>query len=247
MRNEKRKCLLCGNEFEWQSSKSNQKYCSAECRISAYAKNQKPIRIEKKKCCFCGKDFEWKSSTPNQKFCTKDCRDSYYRTKTKLNTQNAKLRACVYSIVSSLIFKSTEEGEVFGGRYIDYWKLGDIPEKTREAVLDRDQYKCRICGKETSLDIHHIIKRITGGSHDVDNLITLCRSCHRAIEVGDLEYAVNKCFRNAKVYYSSSSKKTVTLIECRDKIRKLLKIIDERYSEDKEFLKLLNSVMDYLE
>ena len=246
-----RKCCFCGKEFRWSSSKPNQKYCSSECR-RAYQKansvnKQKTIRIEKRKCAFCGKDFEWNSSKPNQKYCTKDCRDSYYRINTKLNTQNAILRDHIYLIVSSLIHKSLEEGENYNGKYLDYWKLGDIPERTRETVFSRDQYKCRICGKDTSLDIHHIIKRINGGSHDIDNLITLCKSCHRAIEIGDLEFAVNKCFRNAKIYYSGSSQKTVTIIECREKLRKLLKIVEDRYFEDKEFLKLINSMMDYLE
>ena len=40
-----------------------------------------------------------------------------------------------------------------------------------------------------------------GGSHDPDNLITLCASCHRHIEIGDIDYAIEKCFQNAKNNY----------------------------------------------
>ena len=44
--------------------------------------------------------------------------------------------------------------------------------------------ECEICGAVQGLDRHHVIPRRMGGTkdeavHDEDNLITLCRSCHR--------------------------------------------------------------------
>lgn len=56
----------------------------------------------------------------------------------------------------------------------------------RELVLERDEYKCQICGNDDKkkLVVHH--KDGTGRGADVhnnslDNLITLCRSCHARV------------------------------------------------------------------
>ena len=43
---------------------------------------------------------------------------------------------------------------------------------------------CQICGEQRprSMETHHIIPRRYGGSDDTENLVTLCSSCHRAVE-----------------------------------------------------------------
>lgn len=61
------------------------------------------------------------------------------------------------------------------------------------AVLTRDNYECRICGKSSlsqvessqefnkihfELEVHHIIPRKDGGRDTFRNLITLCEDCH---------------------------------------------------------------------
>lgn len=62
-----------------------------------------------------------------------------------------------------------------------------------KAVMARDNYACRVCGKSTfspvdsssdfdkihfQLEVHHIIPRKDGGSDSFENLITLCEQCH---------------------------------------------------------------------
>jgi len=44
--------------------------------------------------------------------------------------------------------------------------------------------RCQICGdvRPRSLEEHHILPRRFGGSDHEDNLVTLCASCHRALE-----------------------------------------------------------------
>lgn len=56
-----------------------------------------------------------------------------------------------------------------------------IPPRVRREVLARDRHQCRRkgCNHNRFLDIHHIVPRLKGGSHDPANLITLCSSCHR--------------------------------------------------------------------
>ncbi len=57
----------------------------------------------------------------------------------------------------------------------------------REAILNRDNYTCQVCGKKnTRLEVHHIIFRSQGGTDDENNLITLCKECHSAIHDGKI-------------------------------------------------------------
>lgn len=59
----------------------------------------------------------------------------------------------------------------------------------KSAVLNRDDYKCQICGsKDTRLEVHHIIYRSNGGSDRMDNLVALCHDCHSKIHGGELEF-----------------------------------------------------------
>ena len=43
-------------------------------------------------------------------------------------------------------------------------------------VLRRDNYGCRDCGKTGRLDIHHV--DFNKKNNDIENLITVCASCH---------------------------------------------------------------------
>ena len=64
----------------------------------------------------------------------------------------------------------------------------------RQYVLHRDGYKCRCCGKlgdGVKLHVHHIESRRTGGNAP-DNLITLCKECHKAYHEGKLIIPVTK-------------------------------------------------------
>lgn len=54
----------------------------------------------------------------------------------------------------------------------------DWPELSKRAK-ERDGYRCAECGTgEGELNVHHIIPLSQGGPNELDNLITLCRSCH---------------------------------------------------------------------
>lgn len=63
--------------------------------------------------------------------------------------------------------------------------------KARTAALIRDDYKCQAhklglshepCqAPKRKLCVHHIIRRVDGGTHDLDNLITVCYEHHCAI------------------------------------------------------------------
>ena len=52
----------------------------------------------------------------------------------------------------------------------------------REAVFSRDNYTCKCCGKSVKdgviLHVHHIKYRSQGGTNRMDNLATVCHTCH---------------------------------------------------------------------
>jgi HNH endonuclease len=53
----------------------------------------------------------------------------------------------------------------------------------RQQVLERDNYTCRECGQPIQrLDVHHKIPRRKGGLDILENLISLCRKCHKIVE-----------------------------------------------------------------
>ena len=54
----------------------------------------------------------------------------------------------------------------------------------KEKVKERDNFKCQSCGKKVkSLEIHHKDGRFQ--NNNLDNLITLCRSCHNRAHLTD--------------------------------------------------------------
>lgn len=67
--------------------------------------------------------------------------------------------------------------------------------RNREAAIQRDGGECLACDKtreesreEHNRDLmaHHIVPRQEGGSDDIDNLATLCPSCHMVLHQNDL-------------------------------------------------------------
>lgn len=61
-----------------------------------------------------------------------------------------------------------------------------IPSEQRDRRFKEDQNKCRLCGAyhqykggNANLEVHHITPTAEGGTHELDNLTTLCFECHR--------------------------------------------------------------------
>ena len=59
-------------------------------------------------------------------------------------------------------------------------------QKLRIAILARDLYACRICGRdasETVLHVHHVDG--SKANSDTSNLVTLCSRCHHKLHLED--------------------------------------------------------------
>lgn len=63
----------------------------------------------------------------------------------------------------------------------------------RKQILERDNKTCQRCGimSEIGLHLHHIISRKDGGTDSLENLVTLCPSCHIILEPRRIELEFN--------------------------------------------------------
>lgn len=72
-----------------------------------------------------------------------------------------------------------------GGYQFHEWRKhqdGDyrrnIPKRIRQAVMERDGFKCQFCGSRSNLSLDHIIPYRCNGPDTVENLRVLCMPCN---------------------------------------------------------------------
>jgi hypothetical protein len=65
----------------------------------------------------------------------------------------------------------------------------DVPPSVVRFVWRRDGGRCQTpgCRSSRALEVHHIVLRADGGSHDASNLRLQCSACHSSIHRGTLE------------------------------------------------------------
>jgi len=206
------KCEQCGKEFTVPPyKKGTAKFCSNKCRMAALRKNNK-----NSSCSYCGKPLilNWYRKRTKNPFCSLEC---YKKSRAKSEVTCAgcgniflaypsrqgyyhKLycsKGCyiLYGNISSTNgFTHNKKYDSIRLRVCNYacylrWK---------SSVLERDNYKCVVCGSDKDLRVHHILKlyRIIYKYNptlsldklkdilespeftDVSNGKTLCNSCH---------------------------------------------------------------------
>jgi hypothetical protein len=190
-------CTFCNKEFERQKSRTRKNvenvFCSRQCQ-TAWRRAQMTY-ID---CAICGKSFY--QITKNRKHCSKKCHD-------KSQEKNA-FYTCIYCGREFKTFPSAiEKGRKYCSRKCTeshmigenspHWRggkelaLGKSWKQVRGKVLNRDKV-CLNCGAKTSLngrslDVHHIHGRrfheCQNEANLLDNLITLCSSCHIKLEM----------------------------------------------------------------
>ena len=100
----------------------------------------------------------------------------------------------------------------------DFWNV-------REYVLYRDGHKCQHCGKSnTILNVHHIESRQTGGNSP-DNLITLCKKCHKAYHNGKIQLSVKK----HKTTFKAETAMSILRWKIIDKLKELGNTVNVTY------------------
>ncbi|WP_242401910.1 HNH endonuclease [Halorhabdus tiamatea] len=106
--------------------------------------------------------------------------------------------------------------DAFSGDGHPNWRGGDTGNygqgwnAVRREALERDEYECVHCGiGSESLgrnpDVHHIIpvrafvksnRHEKTDAHTIDNVVSLCPSCHRRAEFGNIEAATLRAEAN---------------------------------------------------
>mgnify|MGYP000882014064 FL=1 len=61
-------------------------------------------------------------------------------------------------------------------------KACSIPPAIKKAVWERDNGRCIVCGSQNAAPCAHFIARSHGGLGVEENIVTLCRDCHRAYD-----------------------------------------------------------------
>ena len=56
---------------------------------------------------------------------------------------------------------------------------GKVTLRVRNAVFERDNHRCKYCGRTDDLEVDHIIPIAKGGKTTMDNLQTLCHDCNK--------------------------------------------------------------------
>ncbi|WP_345893356.1 HNH endonuclease [Halorientalis brevis] len=178
-------CQICDQEFEYYPSEKRGLYCPScveteQWRTPPTIEGQDHPRWSGGKqtvtCVVCGSEDErWPSEMSDVIVCSEECRKQWL-------------------------------SEAFTGEGHPNWKGGGSPSygkgwnEIRSQALERDGYQCRVCGVtpdelDRNPDVHHIIpvrvyaeseNHSTEDAHRLDNVISLCISCHRKADHGKI-------------------------------------------------------------
>lgn len=246
------KCLEC--EIEFDKKVHNQKFCSKECKRKYNNRKNRDLFISQRKypngfgftnCKECGTKFE--KSSAISKYCSANCRNKYHR-----RLHKAKKDSIYMQDIEEIVYDLVDRGYKAKMNNIStIYKYGMITTSLRDRISCRDNYSCKICGVGTNLEIHHIVKLIHGGDNKPNNLITLCKSCHRAIDTLDYNHAVSKCGSN---FIKNFNNKRITnknvndiLDECYKKILRLYDSVNENSIDNTELIKNIDCILDLIE
>lgn len=144
------KCTICGKNFKGDKYNAN-KYCSWECYLKDHA-----IKDKERVCPKCGKKFIAKTST--DKYCSWEC----------YNTDRHMPKGEEHWNWKGGISKNNDRHD--SNEYKEW----------RQAVYERDKYKCVKCGSKEKINAHHILswKYYPEQRYNINNGITLCEKCH---------------------------------------------------------------------
>ena len=248
----KTQCRTCGKIFT--SNNKNKKYCCRGCQSINYNRtNLKSNNNITVKCKVC--DCVYLQKSENHIYCSVDCYNSENKdfSNNKFN-QSSRITKSNYEYlvrfkVEELINRGIEGSKIISTEYFDFGFTSTLKDKVKE----RDKWSCQICNSKNKLEVHHIIKVRHRGSSDLDNLITLCTSCHRSIDTLDIEHAVRKCTKNAMINLNIidepiNNKYKETLEISKIRLERLFKSIDKLSFEGSEdILMQIDDIIDKMQ
>lgn len=153
-------CIVCNKAIKDYPSKAR-KFCSMSCRNLLAKQRYKEKRLFKN-CLICSKEFPTILSRIKKqqgKYCSKKCS----------------------SLAQSDKMKGKGNPLWLGGISSDKERLRTyIWNKIKKNVYKRDGHTCKICGvSNIKVSAHHIIPYRISKDDSMENLITVCNSCHK--------------------------------------------------------------------
>lgn len=147
-----------------------------------------PSRLNRKHFCNGVCHGKWQTAQQRVKLVCQWCGETYDVAKYFTTVRRSRFcsRRCTYAAVSAGM-TGVNNVNWKGGGVNDY---GPHWSRIARAIRKRDGHTCQICRKRRrGLDVHHIKPlRDFGGdldaAHHSQNLITLCRRCHKLAECG---------------------------------------------------------------
>jgi len=239
-------CKSCDQPFYKQTHSAT--YCSKECQ-GVYEKTKKYRKV----CKNCKKLIL--VTSPNLFYCSELCIEEYRKKKERNQNANMEeLEQLVRMKISELIDRRLDCLSYIGAT-VDFNEKEGFTYTLKEKVLRRDEYKCYICHDDKSLEIHHKLPQRLGGRHEENNLITLCKKCHRHIETGDKHHAFRKCMENVKKTYGMQSmvmkekfSKKIQFSLIQEQLEQLSKQLGEKVDvELMESMVLIDNLIDEVE
>lgn len=193
-------CDTCGEKFtrpEERQERVEGTYCDSECYGQSHGEGK--VQCE---CEYCGETFErYAGNIKGKTFCDTECHNKWQAkegpkgedspawkggpvTRTCYNCGEEFTRKRSHSDRGEHSFCSQQCAAIIheknefrrNGRKITQthrWR------KIREKAIKRDNGRCQICGGDSNLHVHHMKPMKDGGEpFDMNNLVTVCESCH---------------------------------------------------------------------
>lgn len=202
-----RTCTGCGAEF--YDPKARLEFCE-ECGANAGEHNGNwSDATERADCKRCGETFEYYPSNKAGVYCPECVAESEaflgepHRADADRVTKECDFCDCEMTVLQSRLERG--EGRFCGFECLCDWMAKDGRAETtdygenwkpvKRRALERDDHSCQNCGKTADQlgqepDVHHITPIKTFDEpkegHTLDNVICLCRSCHRRVEAGSI-------------------------------------------------------------
>lgn len=166
-------CNNCGDKFSYYSSKRVGNYCSTKCTPDPpkYQGEDHPrYNSRKGSCSWCDSNIKIHPSEEeyDNHFCDSECY-SKYKSEQKMGKGN------------HMYIDGSSERKYYTGSW----------NRVKNKILERDEHMCYVCEKNSGElgkepDVHHIIPVRMFANQEVahykENLLSLCKSCHRFVE-----------------------------------------------------------------
>jgi len=144
-------------------------------RRSGYRKNRRNRKTRYRKCRFLNRKSD-RRYTPTM------------RSKLESHEREVKRVEKILSVSNWIIIKNSIKKDFKGFKDLEWLNL-------QRQVFERDNFKCRHCkGKSKSYELHghHLIHRENGGEDTLENVVTLCKTCHVNYHKGKITLNIRK-------------------------------------------------------